>query len=74
MDVQLTTLRPNAAAGIRSMQDLLQSLVSGMLYFNIHTNEFPGGQIRGNVCPENGEANFLTGVSLCSPAPYTGLR
>jgi hypothetical protein len=35
--------------GIRSWQDLEQSLLGGQLYINIHSNLNPGGEIRGKV-------------------------
>ena len=31
------------------MDDFLQSLVGGQTYLNIHTTNFPGGEIRGQV-------------------------
>lgn len=61
-------LRTNGAAGIRSMRDLIESLVAGGLYFNIHTNEQRGGEIRGQVCPvlDPGAHNPVTGFETCS--------
>ena len=38
-----------ADQGIRSWDDFLQSLVGGQTYLNIHTTNFPGGEIRGQV-------------------------
>jgi hypothetical protein len=35
--------------GIRSWQDLEQSLFGGQLYINIHSTVNPGGEIRGQV-------------------------
>ncbi len=29
-----------------------QALLDGLVYFNIHTNTYPGGEIRGQVVPE----------------------
>lgn len=29
-----------------------QSLLNGLIYFNIHTSTYPGGEIRGQVVPE----------------------
>ncbi len=31
--------------------DLAAQLVNGFMYFNVHTNDFPGGEIRGQVVP-----------------------
>ncbi len=42
-----STLRPDQ--GIRSWDDFLQSLLGGQVYLNIHSVNFPGGEIRGQV-------------------------
>ena len=36
-----------ADQGIRSWEDFLQALVGGQTYLNIHSVNFPGGEIRG---------------------------
>ena len=38
-----------ADQGIRSWEDFLQALVGGQTYLNIHSVNFPGGEIRGQV-------------------------
>jgi hypothetical protein len=54
-DYQLTgsataaNLIVRADQGIRSWEDFLQSLVGGQTYLNIHSVNFPGGEIRGQV-------------------------
>jgi hypothetical protein len=42
-------LMVRADQGIRSWEDFLQSLVGGQTYLNIHSANFPGGEIRGQV-------------------------
>jgi hypothetical protein len=42
-------LLPRNDQGIRSWQDLEQSLFGGQLYINIHSATNPGGEIRGQV-------------------------
>jgi CHRD domain len=42
-------LTPRADQGIRSWEDFLQALVGGQTYLNIHSVNFPGGEIRGQV-------------------------
>ena len=39
------------------------ALLAGDLYVNIHTQAFPGGQIRGQIIPEPGTA-LLLGAGL----------
>ena len=43
--------RPNAAIGINSIEDAIQSIVGGGAYVNIHTTAFGGGEIRGQLVP-----------------------
>jgi hypothetical protein len=43
------SLRPRADQGIGSWPDFLQSLLGGQTYINIHSNNNPGGEIRGQV-------------------------
>ena len=35
-----------------TVDDPLQELLAGTLYINLHTDAFPGGEIRGQVVPE----------------------
>lgn len=35
--------------GINTMQDLIQAIVGGGAYVNIHTSQYPGGEIRGQL-------------------------
>ena len=42
-------LTPRTDQGIRSWEDFLQSLLGGQTYLNIHSVNFPGGEIRGQV-------------------------
>jgi hypothetical protein len=48
-------LLPRNEQGIRSWEDLLQSLLGGQLYINIHSVTNPGGEVRGQVMrvPQN---------------------
>lgn len=37
------------AIGINSVQDAIQAIVNGNSYVNIHTQQFPAGEIRGQL-------------------------
>lgn len=37
--------------GINTMQDAIQSIVGGAAYVNIHTSQYPAGEIRGQLVP-----------------------
>jgi hypothetical protein len=58
------TARPDA--GIRSIEDLIQACVAGACYVNVHSVVNPGGEIRGQLCPESRTNNFRTGVAVCT--------
>ena len=46
---------PRPEIGINTMTDAIQAIVGGNAYVNIHTSQFPAGEIRGQltVIPEN---------------------
>ena len=45
-------LIPNAAAGINNFADAIAAIQNHQTYINIHTSNFPGGEIRGQIVPE----------------------
>jgi hypothetical protein len=55
-----------AAQGINSFEDAIFAIASGVTYVNIHTQANPGGEIRGQLCPENVNANTFSGVAVCT--------
>jgi len=57
------------AAGIRSMEEALIAIASGNAYVNVHSQANPGGEIRGQLCPEKATDNRYTGIAVCSPIP-----
>lgn len=52
--------------GVRSFDDLAFAVASGAAYVNVHTQANPGGEIRGQLCPESPAANTINGVALCT--------
>jgi CHRD domain len=57
------------AQGIRSMEEAMLAIASGNSYVNVHSQANPGGEIRGQLCPDKGNDNRFTGIALCSPQP-----
>ena len=43
------TARPEI--GINTISDAIQAIVGGNAYVNIHTSQYPGGEIRGQLSP-----------------------
>jgi hypothetical protein len=44
-------LIPNAAAGINTFADAITAILNGNTYTNVHTQAFPGGEVRGQNFP-----------------------
>src|SRR3984893_18403508 len=56
----------NAAVGLNSLDDLINSCVAGGCYLNWHTTTSPGGALRVNLCPANRAANSINGIAICT--------
>jgi hypothetical protein len=55
----------NAAVGLNSLDDLINSCVAGGCYLNWHTTASPGGAVRVNLCPASRAANTINGIAIC---------
>jgi hypothetical protein len=42
-------LRPRPEIGINTFDDVVQAIVGGGAYVNVHTTTNPGGEIRGQI-------------------------
>jgi len=56
---------PRPANGINTFEDAFFAIASGVTYFNAHTTANPGGEIRGQLCPDSAAANRFVGISTC---------
>jgi hypothetical protein len=56
--------------GIRSAQDFFQAGAAGLWYVNLHTNNNPSGEVRGQLCPEARVAGSMSSLAVCTtPRP-----
>lgn len=44
-------LQPQPAAGVTTFADAVQAILNGRTYINVHTQQNPGGEIRGQLGP-----------------------
>ena len=44
-----SALRTRAEIGINTMEDAMQAIAAGNAYVNVHTSQYPGGEIRGQL-------------------------
>ena len=60
----ITSFAGNTASGVwKNIPDsLVGELLKGNIYINIHTTNYPGGEIRGQLTPVNGVA-FFTNIN-----------
>lgn len=51
-------------------EQFLQDLANGVLYVNVHTSDFPSGEIRGQLYAENTAPPAVTAISPANGATY----
>ena len=49
--VTAADLQPQPAAGVTTFADAVQAILSGRTYINVHTQQNPNGEIRGQLGP-----------------------
>jgi hypothetical protein len=59
------------AQGIRTMEEAMIAIAAGNAYVNVHSQANPGGEIRGQLCPDSGTDNRFNGIATCVPVPQT---
>jgi hypothetical protein len=59
-----TFLNANGGTAAGAEAALASSLAAGTAYLNIHTTDFPGGEIRGFLVPEPSTGLVLLGIAL----------
>jgi hypothetical protein len=71
-----SSLIPDPAAGIDTFSEAVNAIEAGDTYFNIHTINFPGGEIRGQLTvPEPGTwAMMMLGFAGLGFAGYRAAR
>jgi hypothetical protein len=57
MNIRLSqaAFRARPEIGIQSLDDAIQAILGGNTYVNIHTTQYPGGEIRGQLLPKPNE-------------------
>jgi hypothetical protein len=57
-------LNPDPAGGINSFADAIAAIEAGDTYINVHSTQFPGGEIRGqiNLAPEPATLGMVAGI------------
>jgi hypothetical protein len=63
-------LTANGGTASGAMNALLAGLDEGKAYLNVHTSEYPGGEIRGFFVPEPASGSLL----LCGLAALATVR
>jgi hypothetical protein len=59
-DVETLTSTSTCPTAIDSLEELVNALFAGNIYANVHTSEFPGGEIRGQLVALNEDTSSGT--------------
>lgn len=50
-----SAFRARPEIGINTLADALQTIAAGNGYVNVHSTQYPGGEVRGQLIPERGQ-------------------
>ncbi len=62
----------NGVGSLASDQAILDALTSNSIYVNIHTANYPTGEVRGDFAPTQGSITFTPPADPGPPPSYTG--
>ncbi|MDQ3076881.1 MAG: CHRD domain-containing protein [bacterium] len=74
-ETQITEAAKTCSPNIHTMSHLVQAVREGMIYVNVHTVNFPNGEIRGQLSMSNTNLNVIPGNTpppVASTTPTTG--
>lgn len=66
-EIATGTLTADDLVGDMSWEDFAMALVAGEIYVNLHTEEYPGGEIRGQLAADAAEGDEMADTATNGP-------